>query len=186
MRMSRAATAASRTRIIAEAARRLRAEGVERASIAEIMRAAGMTQGGFYKHFGSKDELVAEAAAAAFAEAIARFDRRAAKRGVEAAAAAYAGDYLSGAHVAHPEQGCPLAALGADAGRGPQALTRAFAEGVEALIARHARAVGSRPRAIRRLLTLVGAVVAARAVGGGGALAKEILAAAAASRGDEP
>jgi len=177
MRMSRAAAAESRSRIVSEAAKMLRARGVAGASVAEVMQAAGMTHGGFYKHFASKDALLAEATAAAFAEAAARFDRRAASKGVEAAVAAYVADYLSPAHVAHPERGCPLAAFGADAGRRADALSQAFAEGVEALIERLSRTGGSREEAIRKLVTLLGAVVAARAVGSG-SLQQEILAAA--------
>ena len=177
MRMSRAAAAESRARIVEEAARLLRARGVAGASVAEVMQAAGMTHGGFYKHFDSKDALLAEATTAAFAEAAARFERRAARRGVEAAVAAYIADYLSPAHIAHPEQGCPLAAFGAEAPRHADALSQAFAEGVEALIERISRAGASREQTMRQLMMLLGAVVAARAVGSG-PLQQEILAAA--------
>jgi len=180
--MSRAATERSRARIIDEAGKMVRARGVEGASVADVMQAAGMTHGGFYKHFESKDELLAQAAAAAFAEVQGRFDRRAASKGAEAARSAYVAEYLSAKHIAHPELGCPVAAFGADAGRRPEALARAFSEGVGALIERMAGEGGSRSEAIGKLLVLVGAVVAARAVGEG-PLRKEILAAA---RGDEP
>jgi TetR/AcrR family transcriptional repressor of nem operon len=176
MRMSRLAAAESRARIVEEAARMLRARGVAGASVAEVMQAAGMTHGGFYKHFDSKDALLAEATAAAFAEAAARFDRRAARKGVEAAVAAYAADYLSPNHIAHPENGCPLAAFGAEAARHPEALSQAFADGVEALVVRVSRAGASREQALRQLMTMLGAVVAARAVGSG-PLQSEILAA---------
>jgi TetR/AcrR family transcriptional repressor of nem operon len=176
MRMSREAAAESRARIVAEAARMLRARGVEGASVAEVMQAAGMTHGGFYKHFPSKDALLAEAATAAFGEAAARFDRRAARNGAEAATAAFVRDYLSAAHIDQPERGCPLPAAGADASRHPQALAETFSEGVEALLARVAPQE-TRAGAIVKLVTLVGAVVTARAVGAG-ALRQEILAAA--------
>ncbi len=184
MRVSRAAAAESRARIVEEAARMLRARGVEGASVAEVMQAAGMTHGGFYKHFESKNALLAEATASAFAETAARFDRREARKGVEAALAAYVADYLSPAHIAHPEQGCPLAAIGADAARHPEALSQVFADGVEALIDRVSRSGASRESAIRNLMTLVGAVVTARAVGSG-VLQQEILAAARGVRDDD-
>jgi len=177
MRMSRVAAAENRARIVEEAACMLRARGVGGASVAEMMLAAGIAHGGFYKHFASKDALLAEATAAMFAQVAARFDRRQTKKGDEAAVAAYVADYLSAAHIAHPEQGCSLAAFGADAGRHPEALSQSFAEGVEGLVGRVARAGASRSEAIRRLMTLVGAVVAARAVGAG-SLRQEILAAA--------
>jgi TetR/AcrR family transcriptional repressor of nem operon len=185
MRMSRAAAAESRARIVEEAARLLRERGVAGASVAEVMQAAGMTHGGFYKHFDSKDALLAEATASAFAEAAARFDRRAARKGVEAAVAAYVADYLSPAHIAHPEQGCPLAAFGAEAGRHPEALSLTFAEGVEGLVERVSGAGASREQAMRQLVTLLGAVVAARAVGSG-PLQQEILAAARGVCDDQP
>ena len=162
----------------------LRARGVEGASVAEVCAAAGLTHGGFYKHFDTKDALLAEATEAAFAEAASRFDRHALGKGDAAAVAAYVARYLSRAHVAHPEQGCPVAAFGADAARRPDVLSEAFAQGVEALIGRFAKVQGSRANAIGRLLTLVGAVVAARAVGEGD-LRDEILAAAALASGDE-
>jgi TetR/AcrR family transcriptional repressor of nem operon len=185
MRMSRAAAAQSRARIVEQAARMLRARGIAGASVAEVMQAAGMTHGGFYKHFDSKDALIAEATASAFAEAVARFDRRAARKGVEAAAAAYFADYLSPAHVAHPEQGCPLAAFGAEAARHPEALSQTFAEGVEALVERIESTGAPRDQAMRQLLMLLGAVVAARAVGSG-ALQRELLAAARGVCHDQP
>jgi TetR/AcrR family transcriptional repressor of nem operon len=178
--MSRAATAESRARLVSEAAKLLRQRGPEGASVADICHAAGLTHGGFYKHFGSKEELLAEATAAAFGEVTGRYDRREAAKGADAAAASYVAEYLSAAHLAHPEHGCPVAAFGADAGRRPESLAPAFAEGVEALIARFARVEGCRDKAIRRLLLLVGAAVAARAVGDG-ALRRELLTAA---RGD--
>jgi TetR/AcrR family transcriptional repressor of nem operon len=184
MRMSRAAAAESRARIVEEGARMLRARGVEGASVAEVMQAAGMTHGGFYKHFGSKDALLAEATAAAFAEGAGRFDRREARKGANAAVAAFVADYLSPAHIERPEQGCPLATFGADAGRHSEALSQAFASGVEALIERVSRAGSPRDETIRKLITLVGAVVTARAVGAG-PLQQEILAAARGVRDDD-
>lgn len=178
MRKSKEAAAESRSRIVDAAARMLRGRGMEGTSVADLMHAAGMTHGGFYKHFGSKDELADLAARAAFQEIVARFDERARREGVEAARKAYFAEYLSAAHLEHPEFGCPVAAFGADAGRRPDALAAAFADGVEMLIERIAAnsAPGQRADAIRTLAAMVGAVVVARAVGSG-ALRDEILAA---------
>jgi len=180
MRKSKEVAAESRKRIVDAASRSLRARGVEGTSVADVMHAAGMTHGGFYKHFTSKDELSALASRAAFQEVVARFDERERSAGRDAAREAYLAEYLSSAHVERPEIGCPVAAFGADAGRSAKALGGAFAEGVEMLIAR----IGStddaveRARAIKRLAGLVGAVVVARAVGKG-PLRDEILAACA-------
>ena len=182
MRRSREATAESKARIVATASRMLRRRGLEGASIADVMEAAGMTHGGFYKHFSSKDELNAAAVRAAFAEIADRFDARECEKGSDAAIAAYVDEYLSSAHLERPEFGCPVAALGADAGRRPQALAPEFKAGAEALIDRLSRFEGNgrtdaaaRARAIRRLAMLVGAVVVARAVGPD-ALRDEIIA----------
>ena len=186
MRMSRAAAAESRARIVAEAARMLRARGVAGASVAEVMQAAGMTHGGFYKHFDSKDALLAEAAASAFAEAAARFDRRAAREGVEAAAAAYVGRLF----VARPYRRIPSGAVRSP----PSALRpgvilrrcrRLSPRASRPWLSASSRAGASREQAMRQLMTLLGAVVAARAVGAG-ALQREILAAARGVCNDEP
>jgi TetR/AcrR family transcriptional repressor of nem operon len=181
MRKSKEAAAESRRRIVDTASRMLRARGVEGTSVADLMHAAGMTHGGFYKHFASKDELSDLATRAAFQEIAARFDERERREGRAAAWKAYIAEYLSSAHVEHPEVGCPVAAFGADAGRRPEALAAAFADGAEMLIARIASTEGAasgRADAIRRLATIAGALVVARAVGKG-PLRDEILAACA-------
>jgi TetR/AcrR family transcriptional repressor of nem operon len=165
----------------------LRERGLEAASIADVMHEAGMTHGGFYKHFKSKNDLVRAAVRFAFDEIIERFDRREATGGRDDALAAYVEEYLSLAHIAHSGAGCPVAALGADAGRNSIWLSAEFIDGAEKLIQRigqageaasegaehHARAA-----AIRTLTQLVGAVVVARAVGPG-RLRDELLAACA-------
>jgi TetR/AcrR family transcriptional regulator, transcriptional repressor for nem operon len=185
MRASREAAAESKARIVEAASTMLRERGVDGASIADMMEAAGMTHGGFYKHFGSKDELVAAAVRRAFAEISDRFDAREEKGDADSAAAAYVEEYLSRAHIERPGRGCPVAALGGDAARHPQPLAGTFAIGAEALITRLSRSKtrgrksgANRARAIRRLTALVGTVVVARAVGPG-PLRDEILAASA-------
>ena len=192
MRMSREAAAESKARIVAIASKMLRARGLEGASIADVMEAAGMTHGGFYKHFSSKDDLNVAAVRAAFAEILGRFDARERAGRVEAAIQAYVDEYLSPLHVELPDAGCPVAALGADAGRRTEALAGEFAAGAEALIERLSRAPlegaareTPRAEAIRRLATLVGAVVVARAVGPG-TLRDEVLAACAAAQPSSP
>ena len=187
MRKSKDAAAASRKRIVETASRSLRARGVEGTSVADVMHAAGMTHGGFYKHFASKDELSDLAARTAFQEIATRFDVRERDDGQNAARTAYLQDYFSPAHVENPEFGCPVAAFGSDAGRNPVALSPAFAEGAEMLIGRLAggESASNRAWAIRRLATAVGAVVVARAVGKG-SLRDEILEACAPEQGPPP
>ena len=116
MRVSREAAQASRKRIIQEAARLMREKGVGSTSVADVMGAAGMTTGGFYKHFESKDDLAAAAVGAAFESILAPLQRSAEKSGPAPARAAYLRHYLSEAHVRNPGKGCPVAAMGVDGG----------------------------------------------------------------------
>jgi len=181
MRKSREATAESKRRIVEAAATMARERGLEATVVADVMRAAGMTHGGFYKHFASKDDLAAAAVRRAFDEVLERFDRRASRDGPPAAVAAYRRDYLAPSHIDDPGRGCPIAALGPEAFRHADTLGSEFAAGAEALVARCA---GDRAAAIRDLVMLVGAVVVARAVGPG-ALREKILAACAAPETSE-
>lgn len=184
MRVSREAAAESKSRVVRTASKMIRERGVDAASIADVMQASGMTHGGFYKHFDSKNDVVRAAVRFAFDDIVERFDRRMAEKGEAAAVAAYVAEYLSQGHIAEPGIGCPVAALGADAGRHSDWLSGEFAAGAEALIERVSKATGNSSRdkrsqraaAIRTLTQLVGAVVIARAVGPG-RLRDEILAA---------
>ena len=85
MRMSRDAAAASKRRILDAAARMLRERGVAETSIADVMQAAGMKHGGFYKHFASKEDLVRQAIGTAFEQRVATFDATRAAEGETAA-----------------------------------------------------------------------------------------------------
>ncbi len=184
MRVSREAAAESKSRIVRVASKMIRERGVDAASIADVMQASAMTHGGFYKHFESKNDLVCAAIRAAFDDIVGRFDRRSAENGPTAAVAAYLEEYVSRGHIKEPGLGCPVAALGADAGRHEDWLGSEFAAGVEKLIERIGKATEksccdkrrARSATIRTLTQLVGAVVVARAVGSG-RLRDEILAA---------
>ena len=166
MRTSREATAATKRRILDAAARMLRERGIEATSIADLMQAAGMKHGGFYKHFESKEDLVRRAIASAFGERIAAFDARKEKEGEEAAIQAYVETYLSPAHVDNPGHGCPVAGFGADAGRDREAYADVFVAGMEALVERlGGTSRDRREDAIRRLCLMVGAMIVARASG---------------------
>lgn len=167
MRKSKEDTARSRARILAAAARLFRERGPENVSVAEVMAEAGMTHGGFYKHFASKEALLAATIAAIFAEKGAQLQP---DGGQDAAGALadYAAGYLSPGHVALLENGCPIAGLTLDARRaGPEA-GAALAEGAEAMIAAMTAAHGGgaegHAAALRDLMTMIGAVTLARAV----------------------
>jgi TetR/AcrR family transcriptional repressor of nem operon len=169
MRKTKEATAESRQRIIAEASRLYRERGFDGVGVADIMEAAGMTHGGFYRHFPSKEALIAEAMTQAFA------DRAKALEPRETGAAldllrAYVEAYLSPGHVAHPEIGCPMAAVGSEAVHAGAGVAQAFRSGAESIVGPISKAlqgqnINERKTALKLLSTLVGAVVVARASG---------------------
>jgi len=180
MRVSREAAQASKARITAEAARLMRENGVVGTSVADVMTAAGMTTGGFYKHFESKDDLTAAAVREAFGGILTGLAQSAEAQGAEAARKAYFEAYLSEAHVENPGRGCPAAAMGPDAARAGTVIEAAFQSGIEgsiALLGGKALTKDQRAALIRQMSTLVGAVILARAVGEV-SLRGEILAAA--------
>src|SRR5438046_727694 len=112
MRHSKEDKAASHDRIVATAAARIREAGTEQPGVAEIMRAAGLTHGGFYKHFGSRDELIVEAVERALTDSESRVSELTA--GADDPLAAFADAYLSVAHRDDPATGCGVVALGTD------------------------------------------------------------------------
>lgn len=161
-------------RIVEIAAARIREAGVDGPGVAEIMSAAGLTHGGFYKHFGSRDDLVAEAVERALAESAA-----ATAEVIEEAddpLAAFVDWYASRAHCDDPATGCPVVALGGDVPRADARVRGAYGEQVEHYVALLERLLGDRERAVAAVSTLVGGVLLARAVDDD-ALSDEILAA---------
>ena len=126
----------TRTRVLAEAARMLRVDGPHRLGVADVMSRAGLTHGGFYQHFRSKEDLVAAALNVAFDEAKATFDRAVGEREPRAALAAYIESYLSLAHRNGPDRGCPLPALAADVPRMSEDLRIRYVAGMRRLAAR--------------------------------------------------
>ncbi|HXN56669.1 MAG TPA: helix-turn-helix domain-containing protein [Myxococcales bacterium] len=188
MRQTKDQTERNRQQILEAAERLFRERGFDGVGVADLMKAAGFTHGGFYNHFSSKDQLAAEASAAAFARtdaALAESLGRARPDGWKP----YIRQYLSAGHRDDPAQGCTLAALAPDAARkGPQVQAR-FAEAIETVVGiltaylarkreRGARAAAIRARAVQMLSEMVGAVVLSRAVAAADpALSEEILAA---------
>ena len=160
MRRSREDAAKTRARIVEEASRLFRARGIDATSVADVMSAAGLTVGGFYRHFESKEDLVAEAIDAASHETADRHEGNDLLALLET--------YLSDAHRKHPGQGCPVAALCSEVGHGSKATKRAFTGALERLLTGMGAAGGSRSKADRaRALfaasAAVGALVLARA-----------------------
>jgi TetR/AcrR family transcriptional regulator, transcriptional repressor for nem operon len=106
--------------IVKDASRRLRTEGLAGAAVSAVMRDAGLTHGGFYKHFGNKDELVMESLREAFREMGDFLVQVAERSQPEPAWKAIVKAYLSPEHCDHAERGCPLAALAPELARGGQ------------------------------------------------------------------
>jgi TetR/AcrR family transcriptional regulator, transcriptional repressor for nem operon len=118
-----------RQKIVKDASRRVRAEGITGAAVSAVMRDAGLTHGGFYKHFGSKDELILEAVGEAFTE-IGEWLARAGEQSKPGTAwKAIVKAYLSPEHCDHAACGCPLAALAPELARADQGMKgQIFAE----------------------------------------------------------
>lgn len=176
---SRADKEKTHKRIVAIAAKRFRERGLEGIGIADVMKEAGLTVGGFYKHFGSRDELVAEA----LASSIGRWSKHAKAAAAGVSPLSYeqlVRDYLSEEHRDNPGTGCIFAALAADIGRSGKATravaTRRVRNNLElvtiALGGKDKRA--ARSGAILTFSALVGALALARTVSDD-SLSREIL-----------
>ena len=105
-------------KIVKDASRKVRAEGLSGAAVAAVMRDAGLTHGGFYKHFASKDELLLESLREAFREIADNLARAAEKSGPKIAWKAIVKAYLSLEYCDQVERGCPLTALAPEMARG--------------------------------------------------------------------
>jgi TetR/AcrR family transcriptional repressor of nem operon len=111
-----------RRQIVQDAARRVRIAGLAGAAVSDVMRDAGLTHGGFYKHFASKDQLLVESLAEAFAEMSGFLLNVARHAPPQTAWKAMVKAYLSLEHCDHPERGCPLAALSSEFAHADKAL----------------------------------------------------------------
>jgi AcrR family transcriptional regulator len=162
----------TRERILRAAARAIRRHGYEGVGVADVMKEAGLTHGGFYAHFESRDALLAAAADQAGAESIENLTRgiAAAKPGQELMA--LIDTYLSDRHVAAPEQGwgCAIAAAGSEVPRQQAEVRRAASRRIKDLIGLIERQFpewgrgAAHDKAMGIAATVVGALVLARAV----------------------
>ena len=157
-------------RIVEVAARAIRRSGYHGTGVADIMKEAGLTHGGFYAHFASREAMLAEAADRAGADAAAVSARIAADAPPEQALQALLRAYLSKAHVENAEMGCPVAALGSETPRQVPEVRRAATRRIKEMIDGIARLSPDwgQPRAHERALvtaaTMVGTLLLARAV----------------------
>ncbi len=177
-RVSQAQAQENRQRVIAAASRMFRDKGTG-VSVADVMNAAGLTHGGFYKQFASKEDLIDEATAHAFSKpAVYAADRREDESGqLETDRRALIEQYLSPWHRDHAANGCPVSGFAADLGREPDQAAhahRVYTQGVRRLAARLANGDDD---GLAQLCTLVGALTLARATQGD-PLSDELLQAA--------
>jgi TetR/AcrR family transcriptional repressor of nem operon len=176
MRVSRQQAAENRKRIVETAARMFREKGFDGAGVDAIMKGAGLTHGGFYGHFRSKDDLAAEAVTRALERSAERQRRFTDLRDLVS-------DYLSERHRANRANGCAIAALGGEMVRQGEDIRRGLTAHVRAQLNRFSQllkggtAASRRKRAITTLAGIVGALMLARAVEDA-ALSDEILTAA--------
>ncbi|MEV8367565.1 TetR/AcrR family transcriptional regulator [Streptomyces niveus] len=166
-RVSKEQAQENRRRIVDTASRLFREQGTDGVSVADLMKAAGLTHGGFYKHFDSKEALVDEATARAF-DGVGTGDRQGADTDGDAAKdarRAFVENYLSPEHRDDMAGGCPTAGLATDMARGAtgSAARHTYAEGVREFARRMS---DDEDDGLVRLSTMVGALILARAVNG--------------------
>ena len=159
-------TAAKHERIVREASRLFRERGFENVSVGEVMKAAGLTHGAFYAHFGSKEELQAAAVAYGQRVSLGRVERSKKKT-----KGTFDDLYLSAWHRDNPGDGCTMAALGPEVARSAPELKTAFEHGLEDILSTRG---GDRNAAIFETAVKIGAIILARAVQDPG-LSDEIL-----------
>jgi TetR/AcrR family transcriptional repressor of nem operon len=179
-RVSREQKQRNRERIVAAAGEGFRARGIDGVGIDELMKTAGMTHGGFYNHFSSKDELALEVLNQGFTDSLGAVDALigAHPRSSRAALNAIIDSYLSADHRDHPEHGCASAALAADAGRHGIEAQQQYQRGLQGYLAaisellrdnaKHTHtkldARRAREQAIALFSQMVGAQLIARAI----------------------
>src|SRR5271170_576458 len=158
MRKSRDEAAQTRKRIVTAAAGEFRKNGIVATGLADLMKAAGLTHGGFYKHFESKDQLVREACREAVETAIHETLAAAASKG-----SGFESAYLSTDHRDNPAIGCPLSAIGGELARSDETTRAAATDGFLRLVEIMAGQSGkispevARRRALVAVSTMIGA-----------------------------
>ena len=173
----------TKNRVVKIAAAQMRKHGPDKVGVADVMGRAGLTHGGFYAHFDSKDDLIAAAVDRMFEESRARFREWTDGKDRPEALRSYINAYVSRTHRDKPESGCAIAALSSDIRRQGSKARSAYDKGVNSLMNSIASLLGEEDGVKRRTLAqsmlaeMTGAVAAARAVADE-TLSDEILASA--------
>jgi TetR/AcrR family transcriptional regulator, transcriptional repressor for nem operon len=178
MKLTKEKAANNRQRIIETAARLFRQHGFDGVGVADLMKAAGFTHGGFYNHFSSKTALAAEAASSGLKHSNSKLSAvlMNEERAGSSSLAKFVERYLSSEHRDDRAGGCTVASLACDAARGSQEIQTGFAQGIEEelnILASYfskgdakeqGSAFSAREHAIQLMSELVGAVILARTV----------------------
>ena len=149
MKVSREQAVQNRERIVEAAAQLFRERGFDGIGVADLMKEAGLTHGGFYGHFSSKEDLIAEASARALTRSLADWSK-VADRASGDPLSAVAGFYLSSRHRDNPGAGCLLAALGPDVSRQGPAVRRVATDHLRSAFDLLAKLVRGTSKAARR------------------------------------
>jgi TetR/AcrR family transcriptional regulator, transcriptional repressor for nem operon len=172
MKKSKVETAETRRRIIDVATRQFRLNGIHATGLNDLMSEAGLTRGGFYRHFESKDQLVAEACAKSFARIVASMEDAARESEIEGKDSfqAIVHRYVSTEHRDSSSGGCPLAGMGSELARADEGTRAVASEGFNALVEVVAKRL-NRPQsettdseAVFALAAMIGAVTMSRII----------------------
>jgi TetR/AcrR family transcriptional repressor of nem operon len=180
MRYSREHKLETHDRIVKKASVRIREKGAHGIGVADLMKDAGLTHGGFYAHFDSREALVIEAFAYAMDRSTERWRKLAETTPPEKRMATIVESYLTPQHRDDPGHGCAVTALGAEIARESPKTRKAFAAKLEQMAEMLAEQMPDVPRkaarkqALATLSTMVGTLVLAR-IAGSGELSDEIL-----------
>jgi len=180
MRYSREHKLETHARIVKRASVRLREKGAHGVGVADLMKDAGLTHGGFYAHFDSREALVIEAFAHAMDRSTERWRKLAEQTPPDQRMAAIVDAYLTPAHRDDPGHGCAIPTLGAEIARESPRTRKAFAAKLEEMIDALAAQIPDLPRKTARkqatamIATMMGTLVMAR-VAGSGEFSEEIL-----------
>jgi TetR/AcrR family transcriptional repressor of nem operon len=170
MRKSKQEAAATRQRIIKAAAAAFRKNGIAATGLDDLMADAGLTHGGFYRHFDSKDQIVAEACTAAAESLVGQLAASASTKSPQRGLKTIVENYLSAAHRDEPADGCPLAALGSEMARGDERTRAAATQALLKLVGVIASQFGktrsdvAKRRALVAAATMIGALTMSRIV----------------------
>ncbi len=168
MRVSREQAAQNRERIVETASRLFREKGYDGIGVADLMKSAGLTHGGFYGHFASKEDLLAEAFGKAMEHSAETWRKLLSEKPAKPRAA-LAHMYLTAKHRDNPGKGCALAALGPDVSRVGPEVRQAMSDSFQAQLDALAEALPGDPAQKRRdaiatYATMIGGLVLARSV----------------------